>query len=62
MSIERNPHLETISDRIRRGEPVSLAGAMAAIDYQNARLAKLAEQRQQRWYNRLRRWLAGARP
>jgi hypothetical protein len=32
----RNEYLEIISDRIRRGEPVGVIDALAAIDYQHA--------------------------
>ena len=57
MTVTIDPKLETISDRIRRGEPVSLEQAMAAINYQNQLQEARAERRRQRWYNRLRRWL-----
>ena len=34
-----DPALEVISDKIRHGEPVGIMEAVAAIEYQSARLA-----------------------
>jgi hypothetical protein len=53
----RNEYLEIISDRIRRGEPVNVMDALAAIDYQRAlqkeRKENSVRQRLLRWWRNL---------
>lgn len=48
--------LESISDRIRRGEPVGILEAIAAIDYQTGLQAERERIRAGKWWNRLFRW------
>lgn len=57
--MERNEELEWISDKIRRGEPVGIFEAMAAIDYQEQ---WKAYRKQQVWWRRFRKWITGATP
>ena len=51
-----DPFLEEISDKIRKGEPVSFIQAVAAINYQG----QLRYEREyNRWWRRLFRWIRG---
>ncbi len=52
--MERDEYLEQISDKIRRGEPVSFLAAVAAINYQGH---LQAERRANVWWRRLIRWI-----
>jgi len=53
---EWNEYLEMVSDKIRRGEPVGLVQALAAIDYQQALQAYA---KHNVWWRRLGRWIRG---
>lgn len=52
--MERNPYLEGLSEKVRKGEPVGLLQAIAVIDYQ---------EHQRAWHKanapwaRFKRWL-----
>jgi hypothetical protein len=57
--MKESVHLEEISEKIRRGVPVGIEEAIAAIEYQRARkLAREAEIKANRWWKRLGRWIS----
>lgn len=52
--MDRCEYLEDVSDKIRRGEPVSILDALAAIDYQE----QLRNEREaKKWWRRALRLL-----
>lgn len=57
--MERDQHLEEVSDKIRSGIPVSLTEALAAIDYQSARRAHA---KHNVWWRRLLRYFTDTNP
>ena len=48
--------MESISEKIRKGEPVDFFEAIAAIDYQEGRRQMEAERKSNKWWRRLIRW------
>lgn len=61
--MERDAYLEEICDKIRRGEPVGVIEACAAINYQATRKAlKEAEAKANSRWNRFKRWLRRLKP
>lgn len=55
--MERCEYLEQVSDKIRRGEPVGLREAVAAIDYQGRLKAERDAVRASKWWRRALRWI-----
>jgi len=52
-----NARLEQISEMIRRGEPVGITDAIAAIDYQEQLREKRDAAHAAKWWNQVIRWL-----
>ena len=57
-TLETDVRLEELSDKIRKGEPVGMLGAIAAINYQET---LRAERKRNTLWARFVRWLTGMR-
>lgn len=45
----KNPHLEMLSEMVRRGEPITMQEAMDVIEYQT-QIKKQREEKQKLWW------------
>lgn len=54
--VATDPVLEELSDKVRRGEPVSLPEAMAVIIYQSDLKRAQEEELRKTWWGRVKLW------
>jgi len=57
--MSRDETLEALSDKVRKGEPISFLEAIAVINYQEHLRRERAEQP---WWKKLKHWILGAKP
>jgi hypothetical protein len=58
--MQRDAHLEALSDKIRKGDPVGFLEAIAAINYQEHLRAEREALRSKTFLGRLLRWFRAA--
>ena len=57
MNADEKALLEALSDKVRRGEPISFIEAIAVVNYQGQLAAERKAARDQTLLGRLRKWL-----